>query len=78
MSRPNQTEKEWEASLLIAQAVSELDVVFRSDMISWTDKYTNPDHAFGVRKFTMKDAKLCVKRASDLLRQAWDILDPAQ
>lgn len=70
----------YEASLLVAQAIGEVDEIVYANDLSYADAYevTSTRHWNAKRKFTLKDARLKARHAAELLRQAWDLLDPPQ
>lgn len=72
-----QTERERDAAFLVSQALGEIDDIVAEQAQQYADLETNVRRgSFERRKFTLKDAKPKAKRAADLLRRAWEILDP--
>lgn len=80
MNRKNQTDKERDAALLIGQALMEIDKIYMVDFVPYSEDAIKRDNKryFDSRKITMKDVKPIAKRSAELLRQAWEILDPRQ
>lgn len=69
-----------QAADLVGQAVWEIDQIVDARNQSYADAEAySPKHAWHEkRKFTLKDAKPKAKRAADILRDAWELLDPRQ
>ena len=65
-----------QAALLIGQALFEIDKIVDGADVDYTN-YRNRG-IFDTKKMTMKEAKPKAKQAANLLRQAWEILDPVK
>lgn len=70
------SENEYKASLLVSQALLEIEQIVEAKDQNYTDYQTNPEHFWKKRKFTLADAKPRARAASKLLREAWELLDP--
>ena len=75
--KPTQTERERTAALLVEQALNEVDKIVAANKSIYADVDTNPHRtSMDRRKFTLADAKPLARSAANLLREAWEILDP--
>lgn len=74
-----------QASSLVAQVISEVETIDRATPQRYSDDPTvtegyraNFERASNARrKFTLKDARPLARYSARLLREAWEVLDPA-